>query len=539
MTFINSLTDADGDLFLSTGPGDFSNLLNDGWSYSASLFDSFNSKSAERVYRLSNKELDSLCYTSSKKELRSRLSQGWVNEGVAFKAAVTPTAGLTPIHQLYRVSDHTYLYAFDDDLIGQMIQDGFDDQGIAWYSPVNDGAFQIRSHSFDPVTGKLMMKYQLDEMQLSQFRNYVNEISLRAVHQDQDGQISAQDIGSSTLRFGKINKKTGNTVGKVVFNVIKTFQTRDINELTLTLNSKYGRTAAPDSLYGLVRTTAVHFSGSNLRDLTVVNSADVEELGYENLFHLFPANLDELAADPDPTPGGYYNETTIHDRNLKGADWSNARFSYASIRNNQLSGAKLTNTSFEIAQVRFLKNTYYPSFVYDNDLSSANLGGMQYIIAPGLGNWNKGQNIVSDYAGKLEMPMNYQNELFSIKPTRITVRNQSQQSIEVNMASPQYFLMQAIGPGESVALPGTAYSDWASKQFPFVNFYGGRDDVYVSIWSAQRENVGLFSARNKVTPATFYVNGEQQEDVGSFKFASWEYNPGDVDGFKNWTINVR
>jgi hypothetical protein len=60
MTIINSLTDADGDLFLGTDSADLNKLLNNGWSYAASLFDSYRSPDAQPVYRLSNKELDSI-----------------------------------------------------------------------------------------------------------------------------------------------------------------------------------------------------------------------------------------------------------------------------------------------------------------------------------------------------------------------------------------------------------------------------------------------------------------------------------------------
>ena len=198
---------------------------------------------------------------------RSRVSGGWVNEGVAFKAAVAPTQGLSAIHQLYRQSDHTYLYAYDDALIGEMTQNGFSDEGTAWYSPVNTGTFEIKNHSFDPITGRVKVSYSLDELQLSQFRDYVNEVTFRAVSQDGNGQISAQDIGNARLRFGRTDKQTGDTVGRVKFNAFKTFQTSDINELTLTLNSKYGRTTDPGSLFGLARTTAVHFSGAELQEI--------------------------------------------------------------------------------------------------------------------------------------------------------------------------------------------------------------------------------------------------------------------------------
>jgi hypothetical protein len=133
--------------------------------------------------------------------------------------------------------------------------------------------------------------------------------------------------------------------------------------------------------------------------------------------------------------------------------------------------------------------------------------------------------------------MDYAFLVTSIKPTRITVSNQSGQNVDVNMASPQYFLKQSIRPGQSVALSGTAFADWSS--IPFNNFNGGRDDVYVSIWNSQGDNAGLFSALNDLSPATFYLNGESQDDTGTFKFASWEFNNGDADGFKNWTITVR
>lgn len=544
MPTISALGNADGDLFLTTDISKYSKLVGDNdWSPAAALFDSYSSPDGVNVHRLVNDKLGAIAYAYESSEIRGKTSQGWIDEGVAFKASAFAKKGLTPIRELYRSSDQSYFYAYDDELIGEMISDGYQDLGTAWYSPINDGMIEINSYSYDPITGRLKVKYSLDELHLGQFRSYKNVLTYRLVAEDGQGNIESVDVGSAKLSLGKANKSTGVTKGvaNVSLDDSLSMNIEDIRTVSLTINSKYGASKFSEQpLYGFVRTTALQLEGPDLSISRITDSGDIGDIDYANLLTL-PSPQEPLLSStslgPSTTdsgrewPPGYYRQPVVENRVLPGVDWSNVVFAQGRIINNNLTAGNLNSARMAVRTEivdQFGNTVEYPSIFNNNVLKDAAVNDFYWkfqnsVIYP----YGINQNLISGSKGEMKIESNS-----SYMVSRMVIRNDSGQPANVVMASPQFYLNQDIMPGETVRLAGAAYADWKG------NYWGeGRDDVYASITKSNQQNSGLLSIINPAGPATFYINGQEKDDDGSEGFIRWAFN-GDNDDYKQWTVTI-
>ena len=562
MSFIHSVADQAGNGFLTDNTSRANQLISAGATPLASLFDSLDSPKASPVHELFNAATGEVAYSISAKDIQQKVSQGFKDNGRAFDASTVAGKGLKPIYQLYRASDTDYQYLYNDGLIRTATDDGYVNQGIAWYSPVNKGKIKITDNQFDPVTGKLTVDYKLDPLFLGQFRNTDNLITLRLVgiEAGDAGTIHTSDAGTADLKFDASGKSDQHLQGTVSLNAYKKLglkNGKNLDSLSLSLNAKYGKN--PDyatSLYGFVRTTTLNIEGKSLqlemsssrsslesnhsRSSTINDSSTLGNIGYQNLRAGCPSPVGDLNPQ-DIKPGVGYCDHTIRDADLRGADWRSVQFKDCSIFGNNLSGSNLENIRFESEADNPFGNVYelYSKF-YKNDISGANLTGGYWNMS--TSDWNLGPNTMRNPGSFLNSNSADQFILntsgpFAFTPCELVIYNDSSYPVNVEFNSPQFHLSSVVLPpkvenqiGSSIRLPGNAYGDWGGL---------GHDDVYARVYlNSPQGKEWMLSARNYTWNEKFYIWGEEQENVGAAPNLRWGVDRRDENPYYTWNVSV-
>ena len=541
MSFIHSVVDQAGNGFLTDNTSRANQLISAGATPVASLFDSLDSPKASPVHELFNTATGEVAYSISTKDIHQKISQGFKDNGRAFDASTAAEKGLKPIYRLYRASDTDYQYLYNDALIRTAIDDGYVNQGIAWYSPVNNGKIKITDNQFDPVTGKLTVDYKLDPLLLGQFRNTDNLITFRLVgiEAGDAGTIHTSDAGTADLKFDASGKSDQHLQGTVSLNAYKKLglkNGKNLDSLSLSLNTKYGKNPQYDaSLYGFARTSSLSLEGINSlafntsksnrlesndsQGTTINDSSSLSDIGYENLRSGCKYFPDDQFKPEDIKPGVGYCDHTISGKTLIGADWHNVQFKHMSIHDNNLTGANLSNTQLESDTEEFVSQSPLYSRFYRNDISGANLNGFYYSMEGA--NWDSGQNIMRGAVS----PSNIKDMAFassgSFTPCELVIHNESSYPLSVDLMSPQFKLGTITLPSRSsstqeISLAGTAYGNWGNL---------GHDDVYARVyWDSPQAKEWMLSARNFFGNGNevFYIYGEGQTNVGRAPNLRWD-----------------
>ena len=549
VTFIHSVVDTAGNHFLTDNFSEANRLIDSGATPTASLFDSLDTSGSRPVHQLFNSATGEVLYTLSKDTITQKANQGFVDNGRAFNASKVAGKGLKPVYQLYRESDSDYQYLCGDSLIRSAVDDGYLNQGVAWYSPMNNGKIQITRHEIDPVTGRLIVNYQIDPLHLGQFRNTDNVLTYRLVGAESGApnDLRGSDVGSVAMRLDTSNTGNQELRGRISMNIYKELGITPgakLDSLSLALNTKYGKNPLSDSsYYGFVRTTALHLHGKSLQHSSIDNSGGLNDIGYKNLLGQFSeteASDSRLGFNPsDIKPDSRYEDETIINHDLRGADWNNVVFKHCNIRNNNLEGANLSHVELQSSTVAFSEQSYqvYSTFA-GNKMSGAlltdkNTGkwdvGFSYEMEGSK--WNSGQNTMDHILSSQGVNQINLHTSGYYTPSQLVIENHNWYSITVTLSSPQF----KIGPTNisyglsdfgRIGVVGTASGDWAD----------GSNDVYAKVTlNSPQPKSWVFSANNEAFDTYFYINGDSQSDDGSVDGLEWSYNG---DNYKQYTVKI-
>lgn len=537
---LTRLVNDESQFYFATSPGKVNRLVSQGWEITASGFDSYLGDSASPVFHLFNKDSGQHFWGLESKKTRRLEGKGWVNKGTTFDASDKKGKGLDPIYQLKNKSTGDLTWLSDKNLVKERVEAGWKNQGIAWFAPANNGEIEITSSDYDPITGNLKLSYSLDDLHLSQFRNYGNELTFRlAGSTTEDGKYIAADADRRDIDYNGKDKITGK-INMSVANALEVNPAK-LKRLHFSLNSRYGQDPSnTDGNFGFVRSKSINLLSKKHKSDTSSNLADIK---YENLYGRSQSASIELQGqslnsqsrdsrtslgndDVTPEPGKYYKEVNVIGRDLKAADWSHVTFSASNVKGNNLEGANLTSmeSDWGTPVVPASEAIWIPSFFENNNMRSANLTDARFHIA------NHGWS--SEFAGDITYgdTRHYQLDasdmnggLISYESTRIIVTNKSSSEVRAKLSSPQFkYDENSIYNEQGFQVAG--YSQGDSKDVKGVISKGG-------------ESITI-SADNHAFPreASIYIDGEERDDDGVYKFLSWEFS--DSLGMKSWSVRI-
>ena len=537
---LTRLVNDESQFYFATSPGKVNRLVSQGWEITASGFDSYLGDSASPVFHLFNKDSGQHFWGLESKKTRRLEGKGWVNKGTTFDASDKKGKGLDPIYQLKNKSTGDLTWLSDKNLVKERVEAGWKNQGIAWFAPANNGEIEITSSDYDPITGNLKLSYSLDDLHLSQFRNYGNELTFRlAGSTTEDGKYIAADADRRDIDYNGKDKITGK-INMSVANALEVNPAK-LKRLHFSLNSRYGQDPSnTDGNFGFVRSKSINLLSKKHKSDTSSNLADIK---YENLYGRSQSASIELQGqslnsqsrdsrtslgndDVTPEPGKYYKEVNVIGRDLKAADWSHVTFSASNVKGNNLEGANLTSmeSDWGTPVVPASEVIWIPSFFENNNMRSANLTDARFHIA------NHGWS--SEFAGDITYgdTRHYQLDasdmnggLISYESTRIIVTNKSSSEVRAKLSSPQ-FKYDEVSIYNEQGFQVAGYSEGDSKDVQGVISKGG-------------ESITI-SADNHAFPreASIYIDGEERDDDGVYKFLSWEFS--DSLGMKSWNVMI-
>ena len=537
---LTRLVNDDSQFYFATSPGKVNRLVNQGWEITASGFDSYLGDSASPVFHLFNKDSGQHFWSLESKKTRRLEGKGWINKGATFDASSDEERGLDPIYRLKNKSTGDFTWLSDKNLVKERVQSGWKNQGIAWFAPANNGEIEITSSNYDPITGKLKLSYSLDDLHLSQFRDYGNELTFRlAGSTTEDGEYITADAGRRDISYtgkdeitGRININVADALG---------IKPEELKHLYFSLNSRYGQDPGnSEGNFGFVRSKSINLLSKKHKSDTSSNLVDIK---YDNLYGRSqstsmglqsqpPNNLSQSSRislgndDVTPEPGKSYKEVNVIDRDLKAADWSHVTFSASNIEGNNLEGANLASmeSTWGTPVVPASEVIWIASNFKNNNMRSANLTDAKFWINP-LG-WD------SEFAGDItygntshyQLKSSDMNSGISYESTRIIIINESGSEASANLSSPQFkYDKVPLSYGQGFQVAG--YSQGDHKDVQGVISKGG-------------ESITI-SADNRAFPreASIYIDGEDRGDDADYKFLSWGF--WDTLDMKTWTVRIR
>lgn len=539
---LTRLVNDDSQFYFTTSADKVNRLVSKGWEITASGFDSYLGDSASPVFHLFNEESGQHFWGLESKKTRKLEDKGWVNQGATFDASDDKRKGLDPIYRLKNKSTGDFTWLSDKSLVKERVRSGWENQGVAWFAPANNGEIEIASSDYDPITGKLKLSYSLDDLHLSQFRNYGNELTFRlAGSTTEEGRYITADAGRRDISYtgkdeitGQININAANALG---------VKPEELRRLHFSLNSRYGQDPSnSEGNFGFVRSKSINLLSRKHKSDTSSNLVDIK---YENLYgrsqtspiesesrslntSLAKARTSLGNDDVTPEPGKLYKEVNVLNRNLKGADWSHVTFMASNIADNDLEGANLTSmvSTWGTPVVPGPKVVYIQTFFENNNLISSNLTDAQFDIEPKT--WNRQFAGDITYANTTNYVLTAANPNFPLpyptyEASRIVISNRSANTASAMLSSPQFkYDTVTLPPNTGFQVAG--YSE-----------IGGRD--VTGFISKSGDTINLTADNPAAGEAYLEIDGDQGKgDDGQYKFVSWRFD--DTLGMKTWFIDI-
>ena len=537
---LTRLVNDDSQFYFATSPGKVNRLVNQGWEITASGFDSYLGDSASPVFHLFNKDSGQHFWSLESKKTRRLEGKGWINKGATFDASSDEERGLDPIYRLKNKSTGDFTWLSDKNLVKERVQSGWKNQGIAWFAPANNGEIEIASSDYDPITGKLKLSYSLDDLHLSQFRDYGNELTFRlAGSTTEGGEYITADAGRRDISYTGKDEITG----RININVADALGVKpeELKHLYFSLNSRYGQDPSnSEGNFGFVRSKSINLLSKKHKSDTSSNLVDIK---YDNLYgrsqsasmgpEASALNAPQAEAreslgneDVTPEPGKYYKEVNVIGRDLHAADWNHVTFAASNIKDNNLEGANLTSmrSTWGTPVVPASEVIWIPSFFKNNNMRTANLTDARFEIVNLDWNLQFAGDITYGNTSNYQLDAGDMNSGISYESTRIIIINESGSEASANLSSPQFkYDKVSLSNGEGFQVAG--YSEGDNKDVQGIVSKGG-------------ESITI-SADNRAFPreASIYIDGEDRGDDAGYKFLSWNFS--DSLGMKTWTVRIR
>lgn len=539
---LTRLVNDDSQFYFATSPGKVNRLVNQGWEITASGFDSYLGDSASPIFHLFNKDSGQHFWSLESKKTRRLEDKGWINKGSTFDASDSKGRGLDPIYRLKNKSTGDFTWLSDKNLVKERVQSGWKNQGIAWFAPANNGEIEIASSDYDPITGKLKLSYSLDDLHLSQFRDYGNELTFRlAGSTTEEGEYITADAGRRDISYtgkdeitGRININAADALG---------VKPEELKHLYFSLNSRYGQDPSnSEGNFGFVRSKSINLLSKKHKSDTSSNLVDIK---YDNLYgrsqsasmgleasslNTPPAEARKSLGNEDvtPEPGKYYKEVNVLNRSLKGADWNHVTFAASNVSNNDLEGANLSSmtSTWGTPVVPGPTVVWIQTFFTNNNLRSTDMRDARFDIEPKT--WDKQFAGNTTYANTGNYILTAANPNFPIftptyEASRIIITNRSTNTASATLSSPQFnYDTVTLEPNTGFQVAG--YSE-----------LGGKDVTGLIRKSGDAINV---TADNPALQSAYLeIDGDRDKgDDGQYKFISWRFE--DALGMKSWFIDI-
>ena len=134
-----------GGSFLTTNLDQYYTMMNNGWSGDGVGFYASppGANTGWQVYELYDQATNQYYYTTSQSDINSRVASGWVNEGDVFtsidpiRQETPPPPGLLNVYRFYIPQSYSHFWTSSLTERDNMIQAGYDYEGVAWYSSSN------------------------------------------------------------------------------------------------------------------------------------------------------------------------------------------------------------------------------------------------------------------------------------------------------------------------------------------------------------------------------------------------------------------
>lgn len=525
---------------------------NKGFDRSASFFDSYTGDSSRLVRGFIDKDTGKVHYATSGSERSEYKKQGYSKIGGSFSVSLKPGDGLKAIYELEKDGLTSYVPA---SLRKSYTKNGYVNNGLAWYSPINTGNIRIsdiaiggggQSAGVDEITGSLVFNYEVDNLHSAQFIGAENTLSFRVLVEGVDGTLYSQSLADIDI----VNSPDP-LVGTISTDFIGEpgLSLEDIASIDISGVAKYGMSStveanslssrrldysnASDQLdngYTFFRANSVQLSGDSLRSAERFNSTPMKELA-PKYFDLSPI----------------YENKTFQNLNFRGAGLQNVNCLRCNFKGNDFTGAEMSGF-YSLKADGPGGEVLSPSYSRENPnkfngIVTGTPGNRYDTIFGVIPNGNPDRNnpwYVGEFTGaqmtKDSFQIQYYYQQTQGNASMISVENFSTRGDIVRL---DYLNSETMEIGATRLSGNTRYMKaygYRQKKYYDQGLYDVEGSVSYNGWKY------IFAAKNPATEARFFLGSnrgdlKEMNDDGMAAFLRWEYT-GSPFGTKSWKLSV-
>lgn len=545
MNAITPFINESGTIFLAQDTGLIRRLQEAGFQAGASLFNEYSGDNASAAYVLAKDGFENSEITVNPEKAKRLESKGWQVIDT-FKVSLSNDDGTRKIKQAIDPVTNETLYVTRD-VAKNLKSSGFDIDGKAWFAPANDGETDILKSIYDPVTGKILIAYKIDPLFLQQFNNLENKMSVMVTAVHGDGR-SSEDTVTHDIDIDAAGKRAI-FKGNVKDILPARSDASDIEELFVSLNTKFGNDRESPEAFGLVRTSSLEFSPKSGRLKVRNNTGGTRDIDATNFFEFqaeetfaeegFSRNSYAQENDDDPQPGRTYNGIRIEGKRLKGADWSNVLFLDSGIYGNTLDYANFSGlrAHTDIRRKNNINIPYYTTWGWQgqsgpNSITHTNLSNASFELPSAK--WNEVTDYIGDLTGSYGQ---YKMTLsFPFSPTyeatAIVVSNTGGKTAYVDGRSAQ--MSYGKSPSEPFLIP----KDFQLQISGYAKYSSSSDMDQITNLTVNGANYRLSTDNPALSAASLYLDGSEVGDTGSSPDGAISWSFQDIRDMKIWFVNI-
>lgn len=523
-----------------------------GYDRSASFFDSYSGKGSRIIQGYIDNDTREVHYATTDKDAHVYTEKRYSKIDGSFSVSLKPRNGLKAIYEVEKDGLVSFVPA---SLKEAYTRNGYTNNGLAWYSPINTGNVRIsqietlggdQSAPIDNITGNLVFNYEVDNLHFSQYTDTVNTLSFRILVECVDGRMYSQNLPDIDL-----SHDLDTLTGSVSTDFLKTtgLSLEEIAFISIAGVAKYGRESSvtPDSPssnspsaseladqldagYGFFRANSVRISGDGLTKIKRSNATPMNKLGPQY-----------FVGSP-----GYYNQM-FRNEDFRGAPLQNVNCFSCHFEGNDFTGADMSGF-YSLKQDGPGGEVYSPTYGRDNPnkfkgISTGN-PGYRYDTIFGAEADGNPKNDAPWYVGDFtdaqmtddSFKIQYYYEATQGNGSSISVENTSTKGADIRLEHLNSATME-IG------------STRLSDKTRFMKAYGYRQKNYydqglydvegsIDFYTYRGIYRYTFGVRNPAgSPAHFFLGGQEMHDNGKAAFLKWEYT-GSLFGLKSWKLSV-